>query len=124
MSAYLKKILPFAIVVGIALFLLGFVDEFKPALAFAWICYAVFFLLSVGTFYLFSKNMQGRFQNFMNIYFLGIVVKLFITGALVLIYKHYYPDTSTIAFAVPFALIYFSFLFFETVALAKQSRKK
>lgn len=124
MNTFLKKFLPFAIVVGIALFLLGLLNVFKPAMAFAWICYVVFFLLSVATFYLFSKNMYGRFQNFMNIYFLGIVIKLFITGALVIIYKQYYPNTSTLAFAVPFALIYFSFLFFETVALAKQSRKK
>lgn len=124
MTSYIKKLIPFAIVVAIALAALGMMDMFKATMRFAWICYAVFFVLSVLTFYLSSKHMHGRFQNFMNIFFAGIVIKLFVTGALVIIYKRYNPDSSTLAFAVPFALVYFSFLFFETVLLVKQSRQK
>ena len=124
MTHYLKRFLPFAICVGVILFLLGRSNAFQPAMSFAWICYSVFMLLNIGTFYFSSKNMEGRFQNFMNIYFAGIVIKLFITGALIIIYKSYFPETTTTAVIIPFALIYFSFLFFETAALVKQSRKK
>ncbi len=124
MRSFILKFWLFAAVIGLGLFLLGTAELFRPAIGFAWICYAVFFVITLGTFYLYSKNMHGRFQNFMQIFFAGIILKLFIAGALVLVYKQYYPDSSTIAFALPFALIYFSFLFFETIALSKLSRKK
>lgn len=124
MINYLKKFIPFSLFVAIGLFLLGLSDLFKPVMQFAWICFGVFFILSVVVYQLSAKSMHGRFQNFMNIFFLGIILKLFITGALVIIYKKNNPEGSTLAFAVPFALIYFSFLAFETILLVRLSKQK
>ena len=90
-------------------------------MTFAWICFGVFLVLSVITFYLAAKTMGGKFSNFMNIFFVSIFSKLIITAIIVLNYKSK-VNTADINFIIPFAIIYFSFLFFETVELAKMSK--
>jgi O-antigen/teichoic acid export membrane protein len=124
MKPFLLRYLFFSLLLAIALYLLGTVDMFSPVMLFAWICYAVFFVLTFLTFYMAARSMNGRFQNFMNIFFLGIIIKLFITGAVVVIYKSTAPDeeVSSVMFALPFALVYFSFLAFETSYLVKLSK--
>jgi hypothetical protein len=124
MKPFLIKYLLFSLLLAVALYLLGMVQMFSPVMLFAWICYAVFFVLTFLTFYMAARSMEGRFQNFMNIFFLGIIIKLFITGAVVVIYKSTAPEeeVSSIMFALPFALVYFSFLVFETSYLVKLSK--
>ncbi|MBC8045710.1 MAG: hypothetical protein H7Y00_02855 [Fimbriimonadaceae bacterium] len=123
MSAYLKKFIPFAILIAAILFSLNYVELYKPVMQFAWICYFLFFILSIATYYFSSKTMKGRFANFMNVFFAGIILKLIITGIVVVIYKTANPDTRASNFIVPFAIIYFSFLIFETLELVKLSKK-
>lgn len=124
MKPFLLRYLLFSILLAVALYLMGTAKLFAPVMLFAWICYAVFFVLTFITFYMAAQSMQGRFQNFMNIFFLGIIIKLFITGAVVVIYKSTAPEeaASSVTFALPFALVYFSFLVFETSYLVKLSK--
>lgn len=67
--------------------------------------------------------MKGRFANFMNVFFAGIILKLIITGIVVIIYKTQNPETKSLTFITPFAIIYFSFLIFETIHLVKLSKQ-
>lgn len=58
----------------------------------------------------------------MGVFFVAIFSKLVIMAIVVLIYKAGH-DTTDINFIIPFAIIYFSFLFFETIELVKLSRR-
>ena len=117
----LKKLILFSAFIAIILVILSFVENYQPVMTFAWICFGVFLVLSVITFYLAAKTMGGKFSNFMNIFFISIFSKLIITAIIVLNYKSK-VNTADINFIIPFAIIYFSFLFFETVELAKMSK--
>ncbi|MBC8173518.1 MAG: hypothetical protein H7X71_06375 [Chitinophagales bacterium] len=119
---YLKKFLPFAAVIAIILIAINFIESVKPVMTFAWICFGLFFVMSIVTHYFSGKSMQGRFANFMNVFFAGIIVKLIITGIVVVIYKTQNPDTRSLLFIIPFAIIYFSFLIFDTFELVKLSQ--
>lgn len=123
LKQYLKKFLPFAIVIGLILAALPYLGDFSDIMPFAWLCYGLFFIMSIVTYYFSSKSMQGRFANFMNVFFAGIIAKLIITGIVVLLYKTSGADTKSLTFIIPFAIVYFSFLIFETLELVKLSNK-
>lgn len=123
MAAYLRQFIPFSIVIAAILFGLNYLNGFDRVMNFAWICFALFFILSFATYYFSAKTMKGRFANFMNVFFAGIILKLIITGIVVLIYKTQNPDTKSFIFIIPFAIIYFSFLIFETIHLVRLSKQ-
>lgn len=123
LKQYLKKFLPFAIVIGLILAALPYLGNFSDIMPFAWLCYGLFFIMSIITYYFSSKSMQGRFANFMNVFFAGIIAKLIITGIVVLLYKTSGADTKSLTFIIPFAIVYFSFLIFETLELVKLSNR-
>ena len=58
----------------------------------------------------------------MGVFFVSIFSKLVIVAIVIMIYKAGH-DTSSVNYIIPFAIIYFSFLFFETIELVKLSRK-
>ncbi len=120
---FLTLFLPFSILVASVLFVIQFAGYFKNEMIFAWICFGFFFIAAMVTYYFSAKSMEGQFGKFMNIYFAGILGKLIIVGILVIIYKRLYPDTN-LAAIIPFAIVYFSFLIFETLALAMLSKKR
>lgn len=122
MISYLKKFIPFAALIALIIFILGFASDFKPVMTFAWICYFVFFVLSIVIHYFSSITMQKKLGSFMGVFFVAIFSKLVIMAIVVLIYKAGH-DTTDINFIIPFAIIYFSFLFFETIELVKLSRR-
>lgn len=124
MKSFLIRFVIFSILLAIALYFLGTLPLFQAVMFFAWLCYGLFFLLTGFTFWMAARSMKGRFQNFMNVFFLGIILKLFLTGAVVVIYKSTAApdDASTLSFVAPFALIYFSFLAFETTQLVGLSK--
>lgn len=123
MAAYLRQFIPFSIVIAAILFGLNYLNGFERVMNFTWICFALFFILSIATYYFSAKTMKGRFANFMNVFFAGIILKLIITGIVVLIYKSQNPDTTSFVFIIPFAIIYFSFLIFETMHLVRLSKQ-
>ncbi len=122
MIRYLKKFIPFAALIALILIIFSFADSFKPVMTFAWICYAVFFVVSIVTFYFAAITMKKRLGSFMGVFFTGIFSKLILTAIVVMIYKAGH-DTSDVNYIIPFAIIYFSFLFFETIELVKLSRR-
>ncbi|MFN0274630.1 MAG: hypothetical protein ACKVPJ_02700 [Chitinophagales bacterium] len=123
MRTYLKKFIPFSIFIAAILFSLSYAKGFAQVMEFAWICFSLFFILSIATYYFSAKTMKGRFANFMNVFFAGIILKLIITGIVVIIYKTQNPETKSLTFITPFAIIYFSFLIFETIHLVKLSKQ-
>jgi len=125
-NQFLFRFLAFSAIIAVVLYFLGQVELIQPAMKFAWICFAIFFALTLGTYIMAAKSMAGRFQNFMNVFFAGIILKFFVVGTLVLIYNSVKPEeaNSSIAFVIPFALIYFSYLAFETVYLVKLSKQQ
>jgi len=122
MTGFLKRIIPFAALIALILFILNLFPGFKPVMTFAWICFAVFFVTGIVTFYFSSITMKRKFSSFMGVFFVGIFSKLIITAIVVLIYKSGH-DTTDVNYIIPFAIIYFSFLFFETIELVRLSRK-
>lgn len=122
MISYLKKFIPFAALIALIIFILGIAKEFKPVMTFAWICYSVFFVLSIVIHYFSSITMQKKLGSFMGVFFVSIFSKLVIVAIVIMIYKAGH-DTSSVNYIIPFAIIYFSFLFFETIELVKLSRK-
>ncbi len=122
MFRFLLRFLIFAVVIAIVLFIMGFADLFKEVMTFAWICYALFTSLTVITYYFSMKTMERKFSSFMNVFFVGIFSKLILSAILVMIFKASH-DTTGLNYIIPFAIIYFSFLFFETVELVRLSRK-
>ncbi|MFI5170865.1 MAG: hypothetical protein ACHQFW_00655 [Chitinophagales bacterium] len=120
--SYLKKLILFAAFIALVIVCLSFVKTFRPVITFAWVCYGVFLALSIITFYFSTKTITGKFGSFMNIFFVSIFSKLVITAVIILIYKQK-VETADVNFIIPFAIIYFSFLFFETLELVKMSRK-
>lgn len=123
MKVFLLKYVIFSICIAAVLFAMSLNVKFENVMQFAWLCFALFFILGAVTFYFSSSGMKGRFANFMNIYFAGIIVKLIITGIVVLLFKSAHPESKSLNFIIPFSLIYFSFLIFETIELVKLSRK-
>ncbi|HMZ89095.1 MAG TPA: hypothetical protein PK511_05360 [Chitinophagales bacterium] len=111
----------FAVVLAIVLLILGMVSEFKPAMTFAWMCFGMFFALTLITYFFSAKTMERKFSSFMNVFFVGIFSKLILSAIMVLIFK-VKNETTGLNYIVPFAIIYFTFLFFETVELVKLSR--
>ncbi|HNK98045.1 MAG TPA: hypothetical protein PKK72_00325 [Chitinophagales bacterium] len=111
----------FAVVLAIVLLILGMVSEFKPAMTFAWMCFGMFFALTLITYFFSAKTMERKFSSFMNVFFVGIFSKLILSAIMVLIFKAK-NETTGLNYIVPFAIIYFTFLFFETVELVKLSR--
>jgi hypothetical protein len=122
MTSYFKKFLPFAACIAVILIAMQYAERFKPVMQFAWICFALFFVFSIVTHYFSTRAMQGKLAGFMNVFFAGIIIKLIISGIVVAIYKTSGQDTSSILFIIPFAIIYFSFLVFDTMQLTKLSR--
>lgn len=122
MLSFLKRLIPFALIIALVLVILNFATSFKPVMTFAWVCYGVFLVTGVLTYYFSAKTMDKKFSSFMNIFFVSIFSKLVITAIIVLVFKAK-NDTADINYIIPFAIIYFSFLFFETVELVKLSRK-
>lgn len=112
-----------SVCIAVALYLMGSMERIQPVMTYAWICLALFILLTLGTYYMAVQSMKGRFQNFMNIFFAGIIIKFFVVGTMVMVYKYSSGDASdSIAFIIPFAVIYFPYLFFETFFLVRQSK--
>lgn len=122
MAGYLKKFIPFAVLIALVLYILGFATDFKTAMPFAWVCYGVFFVISIVTYYFSSITMKKRLGSFIGVFFTGIFSKLVIAAVVVMIFKAG-NDTTDVSYIVPFAIIYFSFLLFETIELVKLSRK-
>lgn len=121
---YFKRLILFAVFIAAILFVLSFFKNFQPVMTFTWVLYFVFLVLSFVTVFLSAKTMSGKFSGFMNIFFVSIFSKLIITAAIVLIYKSNNAETTAdINFIIPFAIVYFSFLFFETYELVKMSRR-
>ena len=118
-----KRLILFAVFIAAVLFILSFFKNFKSVMAFAWVLYFVFLVLSFATLYLSGKTMTGKLSGFMNIFFVSIFSKLIITAIIVMVYKKNAEPTSDINFIIPSAIIYFSFLFFETYELVKMSRR-
>ncbi len=58
----------------------------------------------------------------MNVFFAGIIAKLIITAIVILVYRSSFENIP-VTFMAPFAIVYFSFLFFETAELVKLSKK-
>lgn len=123
MGGFLKRFIPFAAIIALVLFILGFANDFKVVMPFAWTCYALFLALTIITFYFSVQTMGKKFSSFMNVFFVGIFSKLILSAIIVLVFKAKH-DTSDINFIIPFAIIYFSFLLFETIELVKLSRKE
>jgi len=122
MIGYLKKLIPFAILIALILFVLKFFTAFKEVMLFAWICYCVFLVFSIVSFYFAANTMKKKFSQFMGVFFISIFAKLVIAATIVMVFKSDH-DTTDAMFILPFAIIYFSFLFFETIELVKLSRK-
>ncbi len=122
MINYFKKLIPFAILIAIVLFILGFTKAFKPVMVFVWVCFGLFLALGIITYYFSSRTMEKKFSSFMNVFFVGIFSKLILASVIVMIFKAKNRDAD-ISFVIPFAVIYFSFLFFETIELVKLSRR-
>jgi len=118
-----KRLILFAVLIAAILFVLGLFKNFKLVMTFAWVLYFVFLVLSFATLYLSGKTMTGKLSGFMNIFFVSIFSKLIITAIIVMVYKKNAAATDDINFIIPFAIIYFSFLFFETYELVKMSRR-
>jgi hypothetical protein len=124
MISFLRKYIPFALLIAIILFIFGLFEQFKPVMKFAWLCYGVLFVLSLLTYYFSGLAMKKKFGSFMGVYFAGIFAKLIIVAIVVLVFKTGYKgETQDVSFIIPFAIIYFSFLFFETIELVKLSRR-
>lgn len=122
MLGFLKKFIPFAFIIALVLYLLSFANGFEEVIPFAWICFGLFFVLAIVTFYFSAKTMVQKFSNFMGVFFVSIFAKLILSAIVVMVYKSDH-DTTDVNFIIPFAIIYFSFLFFETLELVKLSRK-
>jgi hypothetical protein len=123
MLKFVLRLSVFAGILAIVLLILGMVSAFKPAMSFAWMCYGMFFALTLITYYFSAKTMERKFSSFMNVFFVGIFSKLILSAIMVLIFKATSPETSGLSYIVPFAIIYFTFLFFETIELVRLSRK-
>ncbi len=121
MLKFVVRLIIFAVVLAIVLLILGMVSEFKPAMTFAWMCFGMFFALTLITYFFSAKTMERKFSSFMNVFFVGIFSKLILSAIMVLIFKAK-NETTGLNYIVPFAIIYFTFLFFETVELVKLSR--
>ncbi len=121
MGKFIFRLLPVSGIIAIVLISLGFVNEFKEVMVFAWICFAMFLSMTLLTYYFSMKTMQKKFSSFMNVFFVAIFSKLILSAILVLIFKVSH-NTTGVAYIVPFAIIYFSFLLFETIELVKLSR--
>lgn len=119
---FLGRLLPFAIIIAIVLVCLSFVGEFKQVMVFAWTCYAMFLVLTVVSYYFSLKTMDKKFSSFMSVMSVAIFSKLILSAIMVLIFKMSH-DTSGTAYIIPFAIIYFAFLFFETMELVKLSKQ-
>lgn len=122
MTGFIKRLIPFAVIIAVVLFLLRYAKGFEEVMNFAWICYILFLILSIVTFYFSAKTMAQKFSNFMGVFFVSIFAKLILSAIIVLAYKAEH-DTGNLNFIIPFAIIYFSFLIFETLELVKLSRK-
>jgi O-antigen/teichoic acid export membrane protein len=122
--SFLPRFLVAAIMIALVLFAIGRWEYVTGAMQFAWISYAVFFALTLITFIIISRSLNSRFQQFMNIFFTGMIIKFFVAGTMVLIYKSITGvAANSIAFAIPFAWVYFSFLIWETVWLLRMNKK-
>lgn len=121
MIDFLKRFLPFSAIVAVALFGLGKLEMFSSAMDFVWICFVLFFVLAIVTYYFSASTMRQKFSNFMGVFFVSIFAKLILSAIVVMVYKST-NDVGGIAFIAPFALIYFSFLIFETLELVKLSK--
>ena len=118
--AFLPRFLMVATLIAAVLLAIGQWDFVADAMQFAWISYGVFFALTLITFIMISRSLGERFQHFMNIFFTGMILKFFVAGAMVLIYKSVVGvAANSIAFAIPFACVYFSFLIWETIWLLR-----
>lgn len=123
MINFLKRLVLFAVLIAGALLLLTFFRNLRQVMQFAWICYGLFFVMSIVMYYFSRKTMHGKFGNFMAAFFTGIFSKLVIVAIIVVVYKIGHPDTSTVDYVIPFAVVYFSFLIFETAELVKLSNR-
>ncbi len=119
---FFKRLVLFAVAVAAILFVMGLFNKFAPVMTFAWICYFVFIVLTFITYFFSAKTINGKLAGFMNIFFVSIFTKLIITAIIVLAYKSK-NQTSDINFIIPFAIIYFSSLIFETIELVNLSKK-
>lgn len=122
MKAFLVKYVIFSAIIAAILILLSFLSAFGDAVPFAWICFGLFFIFGLVSYYITARAMQDKFRTFLNVFMGGIIVKLILTAVVVLVYKSKH-ETSTMNYIVPFAIVYFSFLIFETRELAALSRK-
>jgi|GEM_PF-1055280 len=122
MGGFLKRFIPFAAIIATILFILGFAKGFETVMTFAWVCYGLFLALSIITFYFSVQTMGKKFSSFMNVFFVSIFSKLILSAIIVIVFKAK-NDTTDVNFIIPFAIIYFSFLLFETIELVKLSRK-
>jgi biotin transporter BioY len=119
MGGFLKRFIPFAAIIAMVLFILSFAKGFETVMTFAWVCYGLFLALTLMTFYFSAQTMEKKFSSFMNVFFVSILI---LSAIIVLIFKAKH-NTTDVNFIIPFAIIYFSFLFFETIELVKLSRK-
>ncbi|MEZ5014810.1 MAG: hypothetical protein R2794_11010 [Chitinophagales bacterium] len=122
MIKYLKKFLPFAALIALILVILGFASGFDEVMTFAWICFAVFFVLNIITYYFAMQTITKKFSSFMSVFFISIFSKLIITAIIVIVYRAGH-EARDVNYIIPFAIVYFSFLFFETIELVSLSRR-
>ncbi|HMX03253.1 MAG TPA: hypothetical protein PKE14_01210, partial [Chitinophagales bacterium] len=87
MLKFVVRLIIFAVVLAIVLLILGMVSEFKPAMTFAWMCFGMFFALTLITYFFSAKTMERKFSSFMNVFFVGIFSKLILSAIMVLIFK-------------------------------------
>lgn len=122
MGRFLIRLFPFSLIIAVVLFILGFAQIFKDVMTFAWVCYGMFLALTIITYFFSMKTMERKFSSFMNVFFVGIFSKLILSAIIVMIFKASH-DTSGLNYIIPFAIIYFSFLLFETVELVRLSNR-
>jgi uncharacterized membrane protein YhaH (DUF805 family) len=108
-------------VLALAVWGTGTIPQLSGAMSLVWICFLSFFLLTylVSAFGLRFID-SGKSSSFMGVFFAGLVMKIIVAGTLILIYRKVYEmDNNWIV--LPFSLIYFTYLIFETIILVKAS---
>lgn len=110
-----------SLLVAVAVWGMSTIPQVSGSMPIVWVFYA---LIAVITYLVSILGIRfildGKGSQFLALFFSGIVLKIILAGSLVLFYKKRFdPDNNWIV--LPLALIYFVYLFVETLVLVQAS---
>lgn len=123
-GTFFRQLIILSAIAAVAVYLVHRIPILAPHSLLSWGTLAFFALLCVGMFYIGRKTALSENKNdFTNAFLLFLMVKLFASALLVIIYlKTVEPQTKL--FVLPFFGLYLIYTVFEVIFLSKLGRMK